>query len=117
MVARSHQDGLGALPGEGLRRDHRRGHSEAAAGISRSTYFRYFATKEDVVVGSLVRFGGLMLEALQARPEDADIWAALRVRHLNPMVDGPRSRGAISGLQVARMIQPTPSLRSVISRR
>jgi len=83
----------------------------AAAGISRSTFFRYFATKEDVVVGSLVRFGGLMLAALQAQPEDADLWAALR-QALNPMVDAQEAEGSLSGLQVARMIKQTPSLQA-----
>jgi AcrR family transcriptional regulator len=87
------------------------GDISAAAGISRSTFFRYFATKEDVVVGSLVRFGGLMLQALQAQPEDADLWPALR-QALNPMVDAQEAVEPLPGLQVARMIKQTPSLQA-----
>ena len=82
-----------------------------AAGISRSTFFRYFATKEDVVVGSLVRFGDLMLATLRALPDDDDIWAALRVA-LAPMIAAQEQQEPISGLQVARLIHRNPSLRA-----
>ena len=82
-----------------------------AAGISRSTFFRYFATKEDVVVGSLVRFGDLMLATLRALPDDDDIWAALRVA-LGPMIAAQEQQEPISGLQVARLIHRNPSLRA-----
>lgn len=81
------------------------------AGISRSTFFRYFATKEDVVVGGLVRFGDLMLEALIAMPDDVDIWVALR-QALNPMVKAQEAKEPLPGLPVARLIKQTPSLQA-----
>ena len=82
-----------------------------AAGISRSTYFRYFATKEDVVVGTLVRFGDLMLASLRSCPDDDGIWSALRVA-LEPMIAAQEQQEPISGLDVARLIHRNPSLRS-----
>jgi len=39
-----------------------------AAGVSRRTYFRYFETKEDVVVAGSDRFADDLLAALAARP-------------------------------------------------
>ena len=40
----------------------------ATAGISRRSFFRYFGTKEDVVLGDLARDGERVREALAAVP-------------------------------------------------
>lgn len=50
----------------------------AAVGISARSFFRYFATKEDLVIGDLMPMGRLIEEALVSRPEDELPWAALR---------------------------------------
>lgn len=49
-----------------------------AAGISTRTFFRYFRTKEDVVVGTHAAFGPRVAEALKARPSSENIWISLR---------------------------------------
>lgn len=47
-------------------------------GISPRSFFRHFATKEDVVIGDLMPMGQLVEQALLERPEDESAWEALR---------------------------------------
>jgi AcrR family transcriptional regulator len=50
----------------------------AVAGISRSTFFRYFPSKEDLFMGTTAAAGKELLQALQERPDDEAPWVALR---------------------------------------
>src|SRR3954454_16613700 len=50
----------------------------AAAGMSKRTFFRYFASKEELVMGKYEYFGEQLAEDLAARPADEPIWASLR---------------------------------------
>jgi AcrR family transcriptional regulator len=50
----------------------------AAAGLSRTTFFRYFGTKEEVVLGRVGEFGRQVADALAARPAEEGPWYALR---------------------------------------
>ncbi|WP_280276358.1 TetR family transcriptional regulator [Nocardia wallacei] len=49
----------------------------AAAGIGHSTYFRYVATKEDLLLGTLRRAGAAIVDNLRARPADESAEDAL----------------------------------------
>ncbi|MER5741841.1 TetR family transcriptional regulator [Streptomyces sp. NPDC002225] len=48
----------------------------AESGLSRTTFFRYFPTKEDVVLFQNERFGPQVLDSLCARPDTEHVWEA-----------------------------------------
>ncbi|MFC6506951.1 TetR family transcriptional regulator [Promicromonospora citrea] len=83
-------------------------HICAAAGISRSTFFRYFPSKEDALLGGVADSGETLRDALAARPEDELPWVAVR-RALQPLID----RYAADDERVrrlTRLMMTTPAL-------
>lgn len=81
----------------------------AAAGISRRSFFRYFGTKEDVVLGDLARQGELVREALERVPATVEPWEALReALHSVNEIDLEED----VALKISRMMYGTPSLRA-----
>jgi AcrR family transcriptional regulator len=85
----------------------------AAVGMSSRTLFRYFPTKEDLVVGKLDRGIDQLLTALRARPEDEPVWASLKAVFEAEVtgVDGLCS--TVEGAQdTHRVILATPSLQA-----
>jgi AcrR family transcriptional regulator len=50
----------------------------AAGGVSRSTFLRYFRTKDQAILVALKAYVERMADALRARPPDEDDWSALR---------------------------------------
>jgi AcrR family transcriptional regulator len=50
----------------------------AAAGMSKRTFFRYFPSKEDLVIGKYDLVGDRMVQALDDRPADEPVWESLR---------------------------------------
>ncbi|UOE21954.1 TetR family transcriptional regulator [Thermobifida halotolerans] len=81
-----------------------------AAGISRRSFFRYFATKEDVVLGDLIDRGHRVHSALTARPAEEEPWTAVRAAFLALRDEARDSVG--TELRIARMLFQTPSLRA-----
>src|ERR1700712_5787705 len=72
----------------------------AATGISRTSFFRYFGSKEDVLMRGFEGLGDLMLEALRGMPDTVSPWTALR-RSIEPLAvsyaaDEARNRRLIS---------------------
>ncbi|WP_286967709.1 MULTISPECIES: TetR family transcriptional regulator [Arsenicicoccus] len=49
-----------------------------AAGMSRRSFFRYFASKDEVVLAKVARQGEQFVAALAERPDDEPAWTALR---------------------------------------
>lgn len=49
-----------------------------AAGMSRRTFFRYFGSKEDLVIGKYDLFGDRVAEAFDDRPTDEPVWTSMR---------------------------------------
>jgi AcrR family transcriptional regulator len=80
-----------------------------AAGISRRSFFHYFGSKEDVVLGDQEALGLRVRDALEARPATESAWEALRAAFL--VLQTPDTEAA-TGLQIADMYAEAPSLRA-----
>ena len=79
-----------------------------AAGMSRTSFFRYFPTKEDVVLGHLDDLGQTIARGLADRPEGEDPWEALRSAFRTAYASGKNAPGRALG----RMLLDTPSLKA-----
>jgi AcrR family transcriptional regulator len=80
-----------------------------AAGISRRSFFRYFGTKEDVVLGDLTAEGAKVQQALEAVPPEVPPWEAIEEAFLQM---AGQSAGEESMRREAEMLYGTPSLRA-----
>lgn len=81
----------------------------STAGISRRSFFRYFGTKEDIVLGDLAGRGELVRDALAQVPLSVGPWEALReaLDKVNALEGDPDVT-----LRLGKMMYETPSLRS-----
>jgi len=77
-------------------------------GISPRSFFRYFTSKEDAVVGDPMPYGRLVAADLAARPANEDPWVSLRaaLQRLVDDVDTDR------GLLTMRVVMSAASLRA-----
>ncbi|MGI5491361.1 TetR/AcrR family transcriptional regulator [Microtetraspora malaysiensis] len=82
----------------------------AAIGMSKRSVFRYFETKEDLVLGKFDALAGAMLAGLRARPAGESTWESLRamLAFLVPHVDSQGRDAVTAPLQ--RLIFETPVL-------
>lgn len=82
----------------------------AAAGMSKRTFFRYFASKEDLVIGKYDLLGDRMAEVLAERPDDEPVWQSLR-RVLDLTVGYVQNeQERIRSDAMERIMQSTPAL-------
>jgi AcrR family transcriptional regulator len=81
-----------------------------ASGVSKRSFFRYFGSKEDIVLGNFEAVGRRLARALAERPDDEAPWLALRrtFDYLVTLNESDRARSAT----LMRMLRETPSLQA-----
>jgi AcrR family transcriptional regulator len=84
-----------------------------AVGMSQRSVFRYFATKEEIVVGKIDLGADVMLDTLRARPADEPVWTSLR--RLFDLVDDASEQEVNRPIQ--RVMFETPALLAVYLQR
>jgi AcrR family transcriptional regulator len=82
----------------------------AAAGTSPRTFFRYFATKEEVVLDYERRLQERLVVALRARPPAEGAVEALRQAYIATSHVEPADRDRV--LQLGRILEAAPALRA-----
>jgi AcrR family transcriptional regulator len=80
----------------------------AAAEVSRSTFFRYFPSKEEALLGTAADAGERLRDALTARPIDETPWVAMR-RALDTLIERYEANDERTR-RLTRLIVNTPSL-------
>ncbi|MGD9703705.1 MAG: TetR family transcriptional regulator [Acidimicrobiia bacterium] len=82
----------------------------AAAGTSQRTFFRYFATKDDIILDLARRLDRRLLDALDARPDSEGAVTALRNAYRATSHVDPADRDRV--LQLAAVMAQAPTLRA-----
>lgn len=82
----------------------------AAAGVSRSTFLRYFGSKEEAVMSAFEPDCETAAATLRARPADEDDWTALR--HAMGAFIEPSHDNSAERLARARLIAESSALRA-----
>ncbi|WP_031470348.1 TetR family transcriptional regulator [Sciscionella sediminilitoris] len=80
----------------------------AAAEISRTTFFRYFTSKDDALLGDGDSVGLELLEALRERPVDEPVWQSLR--HALGALSRSYASDTERSRQLITLMYSTPSL-------
>jgi len=78
-------------------------------GVSRRSFFRYFGTKEDIILGGLIARGEIIRQALAERPADEEPFTALRAAFV--AIRQPEDTVEFA-LDLHRMMSASPSLRA-----
>jgi AcrR family transcriptional regulator len=87
----------------------------AAAGMSRRTFFRYFAGKDELVLERLVESGRLIAAALADRPAGEAAWPALRASFTE--TTRLQEAHARTSRRLQLMLRDEPALRTTVEAR
>jgi AcrR family transcriptional regulator len=79
------------------------------AGMSRRTFFRYFASKDELVLGKYDLMGDQLLDALGSRPDDEPLWDSLRTMFESV---GASDEANAEVHPIEAIVEDTPSLRA-----
>jgi AcrR family transcriptional regulator len=85
----------------------------AAAGTSPRTFFRYFATKDEIVLDYERTLQERLVEALKSRPSKEGPVEALREAYMQTSHVEPADRGHV--LQLGRVLDGAPALRAQVN--
>lgn len=77
-------------------------------GVSRSTFFRYFSSKEEALFGETADAGERLRDALAARPPDEAPWVAMR-RALDTLIERYEAHDERTR-RLTRLVVDTPPL-------
>ncbi|MGI5451684.1 TetR/AcrR family transcriptional regulator [Streptomyces sp. CA-249302] len=80
----------------------------AAAGVSRSTFLRYFDSKEDAILSAFEKLDDRVPDAWRTCPAGQGDWTALR--HAVTALLEPFRRAQRDFLPLARLVEATPAL-------
>lgn len=83
-----------------------------AAGMSRRTFFRYFAGKDELIVDKLLEVGGRVAAALAARPPREKAWPALR--RAFDVVAAAQDASPEPSRRLARLLRDEPGTRGAM---
>jgi AcrR family transcriptional regulator len=81
-----------------------------AAGMSARTFFRYFASKDDILLDYQRRLQRRLCEAVRVRPPDEGAVTALRQAYIATSSVAPRDHADV--VQRARVLAAAPALRA-----
>lgn len=84
----------------------------AAAGLSKRSFFRYFTSKDEVVLGKIDRQGDQFVAALADRPDGESPWVALRRMFDDAVAHGSDPVGERHAAEINRIIQSSEALRA-----
>jgi AcrR family transcriptional regulator len=84
----------------------------AGAEVSKRTFFRYFGSKQELVLGNLEWIGRRLADRLAERPPQEDPWTALRRSYdsIVARIDADPRRAA----GILRMLEETPALTAAV---
>jgi AcrR family transcriptional regulator len=87
----------------------------SAAGMSRRTFFRYFAGKDELVLERLLEHAEMLANALRDRPADEAAWPALRAAFDFVVISQEKFATTSRSLQL--MLEAEPNLRASLLER
>jgi AcrR family transcriptional regulator len=89
----------------------------AAAGMSKRSFFRYFGSKEDLILGKYDLMGEQLLARLAERPDAEPLWTSLR-RMFDDVVGYTTDRAnAAATDELERIVSTTPVLHAAYLQR